>query len=88
MSRYDWEPPPLSSDPAKLREYLEREFQRIGLALDALYDGEMETQRTAPFRPRYGTIVVAEPGGWNPGSGPGVYSYEGTTTASATWTKL
>ncbi len=87
MSRYEWEPPTFSADSPVLR-YLEREFRKIGVALDALYDGEVETAPKAPFRVRYGTRIVAEPGGWNPGSGPGAYSYEGTSTASATWVKL
>jgi hypothetical protein len=84
MSRYTPTPAP----GGDLRRWLEDELARIRSALDALYDGEMETQRIDPTNPTFGTIVVAEPGGWDPGSGPGAYCFEGTTTASAAWVKL
>jgi hypothetical protein len=87
MPRYDFQPPGIGNLEAVLR-YLEQELSRIRGAIDALYDGEHETTPTEPSKPRFGDVAVAEPGGWNPGSGPGIYSYEGTTTASASWTKL
>lgn len=87
MSRYTFQPPP-SGDLDIIRRWLEQELEKIRGALDALYDGEMESTRTEPARPRYGTITIAEPNGWDPGSGPGFYGYEGTTTASGTWVKF
>lgn len=65
-----------------------RELLRISSLLDTLIEGQMEARKSEPERPRVGMVVFADGVSWNPGLGMGVYSYEGSSTASASWTKL
>lgn len=69
-------------------EDLYRELLRVQSALDCLFDGSLEIVNAEPAKPKLGMIKQADGIGWNPGSGAGAYSYEGTSTASASWTKL
>jgi hypothetical protein len=69
-------------------EAVYRELQRVSAALDELYDGVHEVRNAAPERLKLGMLAHADGTNWNPGAGPGVYSYEGTSTASAAWVKL
>ena len=87
MPRY--RPQPFDGDDLpQVRRYIEAELTRLSQAIDALYNGEQEIVKSAPAKQRVGDMKFANGTGWNPGSGMGLYSYEGTSTASATWTKL
>lgn len=67
---------------------IRRELDEIWRILALLVDGEHEVLTIEPTRPTLGMVVQADGSTWNPGSGAGLYSYEGTSTASAAWTKL
>ena len=69
-------------------EALTRELDRISNLLNLLVDGEREILYSVPVKPTIGMNVFADGTSWNPGSGMGAYSYEGTSTASVTWVKL
>lgn len=66
-------------------EALERELWRIKATLDALIDGQVEVLRIAPTKPSIGQRAFADGTQWNPGNGRGLYMYDGTSTASASW---
>jgi len=74
-------PDPAPADPAQLTEYIEREFRRIGAEIGKIMD--LEELHTAPERVSVGMVRMADGTSWNPGSGQGVYLYNGTT-----WVKL
>lgn len=86
MPRYSPGQPPF--DPAMLAQYLTDELNRVAASVGALYDGEHEVLYAAPAKPQLGMVVYADGTQWDPGDGPGAYSYEGTATANATWVKL
>lgn len=65
-----------------------RELQRLQEVVDALIEGRTEILHSAPDKPQQGQRVFADGTDWNPGSGMGAYSYEGTSTASLGWVKL
>ncbi len=69
------EPP---EDAADMRRFLRDELQKIGAAVAALALGHLEKTTTAPLRPREGDIRLADGAGWNPGSGKGIYVFNGT----------
>ncbi|NIV40046.1 MAG: hypothetical protein GWN58_64780 [Anaerolineae bacterium] len=65
-----------------------RELRRIEATLNQIVDGQHEVLSRAPDRPIVGLVVFADGTSWNPGSGMGLYEYNGTSTASAAWSKL
>lgn len=70
--------------PAEIKTAdFERELRRIQATLDSLFDGQFEVLHNEPIRPRTGLVVYADGTDWNPGSGQGVYEYDG-----AAWNKL
>lgn len=70
------EPP---SDPAQLQRFLREELRKLKAALDALADGFDPVTYAAPPKPRDGMRRNADGTTWNPGSGKGLYRYDGTT---------
>lgn len=64
---------------------LERELWRIKATLDAIIDGQAEVLTVAPSKPARGQRAYADGVQWNPGYGRGMYIYDGTSTASASW---
>jgi len=73
--------PPREYDPI----WIEQELQRISAALEYLEVPRVRITESnvVPDRPRKGDIARADGTNWNPGSGAGVYEYNGST-----WTKL
>lgn len=58
--------------------YLLSELERIGDALQLIEDGRAFPVRyAAPKRPRQGALYYADGTVWNPGSGQGLYRYNG-----------
>ena len=73
---------PQSLDETTQR-YLRNEFQKLAAAINALAAGHLDTSYAAPSKPRDGDIRYADGSTWNPGSGAGIYWYNGST-----WTKM
>lgn len=71
------------SDIRDLPRYVEVELYKIKKALDILILGHLDKTYVAPPKPRDGDIRYADGTEWNPGSGVGVYYYNGSA-----WVKL
>ena len=84
-----WSPNPAPTDSEQLPNYLFNELNRLGDILLAAEDLRLEKTfvepgtETQPTKPRDGDLRYADGTKWNPGSGAGIYFYNGTT-----WTKL
>jgi hypothetical protein len=77
-------PEPVPADPSQIPAYLEREFNRIRSAIDALALGHVDRTHVAPVKPRNGDIRLADGTNWSPGGGgQGFYGYYNNT-----WNKL
>lgn len=71
--------PPPTPDAKQITAWVYRELQRVSDAL-RVYDAlRMNPLAVAPTKPRKGDIVYAEGTHWNPGSGEGVYVFDGST---------
>ena len=68
-------PVPQQYDPRFLRE----ELNRLRAAIDAVADGFAPVVYAPPTKPREGMLRNADGTHWNPGSGGGLYRYDGTT---------
>jgi hypothetical protein len=78
MSYY---PEPAPGNPAELPEYIERELRRVGDAISqSLNPVELHAEPDKLTSPM---IRFADGTDWDPGSGAGLYFYDGST-----WTKL
>lgn len=73
---------PLTIDETTQR-YLRNELQKIAAAIQALSVGHLDKVYAAPSKPRDGDMRYADGTTWNPGSGAGIYWYNGST-----WTKM
>lgn len=78
-----YHPEPAPTDDVQYRAWLERELQRIKIAIDLLAAGHLDKTYVAPTKPREGDIRLADGTSWNPGSGAGFYGYYGSA-----WVKL
>lgn len=56
---------------------IQREFQRVGETLRSVWDWEVLHRFDG--KPREGMVRYADGTNWNPGSGKGMYYYNGTT---------
>ncbi len=73
MARYT--PAPVSGD---LTAYLQNELAKIAQAMETADERlTLDMQYAAPKKYRAGTIAAADGTTWNPGSGKGVYWYDG-----------
>ncbi len=81
IENYQAENPPDEAEP-ELARYIFNEFQRISIVLDLLMVGHVEETNITPDKPRTGDVRLADGTNWNPGSGRGVYWYDGV---SLTW---
>lgn len=75
LTRYVPSPPIEATDESM---YLYTELQRISQVIELLAQGHMDVTHVAPDRPREGDIRYADGTNWNPGSGKGLYLYNGT----------
>lgn len=69
------EPP---QDPEQFRFWIKDELLKVGGVLDLLAAGHIEKTYAAPLKPRDGDIRYADGTTWNPGSGAGVYYFNGS----------
>ena len=68
------------TDPEALSQFLMGELDRLasavgGSSTSLLYD----VLHVEPSKPRQGLTAYADGSDWNPGSGEGLYRYDGTT---------
>lgn len=71
------------SDVAGLLRYVRDLENRCALAFTALAAMKLERQYAPPARPRDGCLFLADGTDWNPGSGEGIYRYNGPTATYA-----
>lgn len=75
-------PPDFDNIPG-LREWCQREFEKLAKELSETSVVELRPIYAAPLKPREGMIVSADGTSWNPGSGAGAYERKG-----GAWVKL
>lgn len=66
------------SDPSQLPRYLREEFAKMKAAIDALAEGFDPVVYAYPAKPRAGMRRNFDGMQCNPGSGPGLYRYDGS----------
>lgn len=74
----NYQPGDPPSDPTQQQRYLREELLRIKGAFDALAAGHIDPTFAPPAKPRRGNVRYADGTQWNPGSGEGIYYYNGT----------
>jgi len=65
-------------EPAQLQQFLELELLKIKAAIDLLAAGHIDKTYAAPAKPRDGDIRYFDGTVYDPGSGIGIYYYNGT----------
>ena len=73
--------PPASGNPDDIARWTHLELQRVAASMLTLHD--LNEHVDAPDHVAKGMIRVADGTGWNPGSGAGLYYYDGSS-----WVKL
>lgn len=66
------------TDPAQLQRFLREELLKLKTAMDALANGFAPVVYAAPAKPRAGMLRNFDGVQYNPGSGAGLYRYDGT----------
>ena len=72
--------PPLTLDAGSLQNFanwIEQELGALAREGGETLTLELRISNVAPVRPRDGMIVAADGTNWDPGSGRGVYYYDG-----------
>ena len=72
------QPPIVKGDAAALLDYLMRELEQIERTAESADTLTLKVLYAAPARPRNGMIAYADGTDWDPGSGQGVYYYDGS----------
>lgn len=75
---YRYAPGVVPEDLPSLVRFLQLELYNIKSGLDSVADGHLDKSYTAPYKPSDGDIRYADGSYWNPGSGPGIYRYNGS----------
>ena len=65
------------SDPAQLQRFLREELVKLKAAIDAVAEGFAPVVYAPPAKPRAGMIRNADGTQWYPGSGEGLYRFDG-----------
>lgn len=73
---YSPEQPPTNQD--EFNRYVYNELLKIQQSISALASGHIDKTYVSPTKPRDGDIRYADGTSWNPGSGAGVYYFNGT----------
>jgi len=77
ISTIQYSPGPVPSNPTAIPAYLEEEFNKIAVAVQRLADGHIDVTYAPPTKVRQGDIRYADGTLWDPGSGHGLYVYNG-----------
>ncbi|OUT52693.1 MAG: hypothetical protein CBB68_01685 [Rhodospirillaceae bacterium TMED8] len=78
-----YEPGPIPENQEDMGTYLVTELKRLGNIIYNQAAFRLERIHVPPVRPRVGDIRYADGTDWNPGSGEGVYLFNGTS-----WSKF
>jgi len=62
-----------------LRTFLRDELNRVSEAFTGVVEGQHNVLNAAPAKPRQGMVVYADGTNWNPGSGEGLYRFNGSS---------
>lgn len=71
--------PLIGTDPQSIALWAQNEFQVLSRTLSSIAQLQMSVLSTAPVTPRQGLMAYADGVHWNPGSGQGLYEYNGTS---------
>ena len=71
-------PAPIPTDSQYLTQYIANELIAIQSAINALAAGHLDKVYAVPAKLRDGDVRYADGVTWNPGSGAGIYYYNGT----------
>ena len=77
LSSVAYAPTPLPVTKTDLRDYLMLELNNISASIRLLPEGNLDVSYVAPSRPRDGMLRIADGTHWDPGSGAGLYYYQG-----------
>lgn len=72
-----YQPGDVPSDPAQLPRYLREEILKLKAAIDAVADGFLPVVYAYPDKPRTGMLRNFDGTVINPGSGAGLYRFDG-----------
>ena len=72
------------NDPAQLPQYLRDLTVQLNGAIQSLDKGGYDKTYVAPTKPREGDMAYADGSYWNPGSGEGMYRYNGSAWVAMT----
>ena len=79
LGTVNYTPGQVPADAASLPRFVREETDKISGAIGLLAAGHLDKQTVAPLKPRDGDIrYAAGAPGWNPGSGQGMYYFNGT----------
>lgn len=73
--------PVVGGDLASLARYVEEELRRVSAEFVQVEGVMLPERHVEPEKPRNGMIAFADGTNWNPGSGRGMYRFDGNTTA-------
>lgn len=79
LGSISYSPNQVPDDPAALPMFLREELAYIAAQIRLLALGHIDVQYAEDTKPRRGDIRYADGAAWNPGSGEGLYRYNGTT---------
>lgn len=74
-----YQPADPPTDPSLLQRYLREEFSRLTAAINAVADGFAPVVYAYPDKPRAGMLRNFDGVLANPGSGPGLYRFDGAS---------
>lgn len=80
-SSTSYQPGDPPADSAQFQRFMREELAKIKAITDALADGFDPVTYAAPSKPRDGMRRYADGTQWNPGSGRGLYRYDGPAAA-------
>lgn len=83
INSYGYVPNSPPSDSKDIGVYVYNELVRIAGVLSLVAAGHLDKSYAAPSKPRDGDVRYADGTSWNPGSGAGIYYYNGSA-----WVKL
>ncbi len=78
-SSINYAPAPIPFNNENMERYIYDELYKISAALSLITNGQRNIATNSPLKIKAGDLRVADGVNWNPGSGAGVYCYDGVT---------
>lgn len=78
IAQIAWWPTEPPEDMTQWRRWMKEQLEGAANAITLLADGHIDVSHRAPSKPRAGDLRIADGSNWNPGSGAGLYRYDGT----------